>query len=196
MIFRHTIESVAGVGVKSKKIIGYTRRVYFDYAMLKRALGGRRFERSLEIGCGFGRVSPFIAEYSEKHYAIDPNREFIWLAKKHFSGIKFELGKAQETRYPDNHFDLVVSMMCLTHFTPAEFRRAAEEIKRVMRDGGLLYLCETTKNSPSAIIPHYAHDYVREFNGLKLVDHFEPDRHRGDWVFRKTDTRAGVVEDE
>ena len=49
----------------------------FNRELLAAALGARRFRRSLEIGCGFGAQTPWIAEHSDEAHAIDPNPEVL-----------------------------------------------------------------------------------------------------------------------
>src|SRR5258708_31109010 len=53
-------------------------RHYYEVMQLRRCLGfmvgqGVKPGRSLEIGCGFGRLSPYIAEHFDQHTAGDIN---------------------------------------------------------------------------------------------------------------------------
>ncbi len=121
----------------------------FNRELLVEALAGRPFRRSLEIGCGFGAETPWIAEHSREAHAIDPNSEVLDEARRWYRSVKFRVARAQDLPYPDSHFDLVVSWTVLQHIPPEEIGAVSLEIKRVLADDGVLLLFESMKNKRS-----------------------------------------------
>jgi SAM-dependent methyltransferase len=109
--------------------------------------------KSLEIGCGYGRLSPWIADLSEQHIAIDPNKESIEKAREQYPHIQFQNELAQELPFKENTFDLLVAWTVLQHIPPNKIQSATDEIQRVTKNDGLLIVTENTKednNGPTA----------------------------------------------
>ena len=52
-------------------------RIYYEVSQIRESLGERQFDRSLEVGCGYGRLSGWIAEYAEDAVAIEPNTDAL-----------------------------------------------------------------------------------------------------------------------
>ena len=122
---------------------------YFNATLLRRAVGERRFRRSLEVGCGWGARTPWIAELAEEAHAIEPNGEALTDARAWFPRVTFHEAKAQSIPYPDQHFDLIVLWSVLQHIPPDAIVAATEEIGRVLSPDGLLLLFETTSERRS-----------------------------------------------
>lgn len=53
------------------------------------------FERSLEVGCGYGHLSSWLARLSGAHHAVDPNSETIEMARTHYPQVDFREASAQ-----------------------------------------------------------------------------------------------------
>ena len=87
----------------------------------------------LEVGCSSGFYSEVveIAGLPIKYSGCDYSEAFIRLAKEKYPSVEFTVGDATALRYPDRHFDVVVSGCCLLHIP--EYARAIEEAVRVAR---------------------------------------------------------------
>lgn len=78
--------------------------------------GGERLvrrKRVLDLGCGDGRFALGVARLASSVDGLDPDAGAIAAAKKsaHKSGlgnVRFAVGAAQQLRYPDAAFDVVV----------------------------------------------------------------------------------------
>ena len=110
--------------------------------LLNQAIESYHAKRSLEIGCGYGRLSPWIADHSEQHYAIEPESVLLRDAKQLYSNIHFYQAKAQKLPFPNCYFDLCVSWTVLGHILPKELTKAVREIKRVCTPRAIIILAE------------------------------------------------------
>lgn len=119
--------------------------LFRDIQYLKEALKGVKANRSLEIGCGYGRLTPFIAEYSNEHFAIDPESKLLKVAGELYPTVKFFHAYAQDLPFPDNYFDLCVIWTVLQHVPPELINKAIEEIKMVTKANGVIILAEETE---------------------------------------------------
>jgi ubiquinone/menaquinone biosynthesis C-methylase UbiE len=81
-----------------------------------REWGGARLvrgKRVLDLGCGDGRFAVGVAPMASSVVGIDPDGEAIAAAKKNmraagFRNVRFGVGSAQDLRFPDGAFDVVI----------------------------------------------------------------------------------------
>lgn len=99
-------------------------------------------ERSLEVGCGYGRLSPWIAEFSRAHAAVDPDAGAVAVAAAEYPWIEFAVGRAGALPYGDDAFDLAVTWTVLQHVDEERIADAAAELRRVLAPGGRVVCCE------------------------------------------------------
>jgi ubiquinone/menaquinone biosynthesis C-methylase UbiE len=120
--------------------------------------------RSLEIGCGFGRLSPYIAEHFEQHTAVDINTWAVSEASRFYPKISFSVASATELPFSDHSFDAVITWTVLQHIPNLLVGKALSEIKRVANPESLIILCEATLHAgkPEKDGQH-THDRFPEF---------------------------------
>jgi ubiquinone/menaquinone biosynthesis C-methylase UbiE len=92
----------------------------------------------LEIGCGVGAVSAFLATHNAVHVVgIDQDPEQVEYARRTHAPserLSFGVGDASQMAFDEGTFDLVLSVNVLHHVP--EWRGAIAEIARVLRPGG------------------------------------------------------------
>ena len=71
----------------------------------------------LDVGCGTGTMSKILYGAGADIYAIDLSRKSIESVNKAYPEIKAKVGDALHLDFPDNHFDIVISIGVL-HHTP------------------------------------------------------------------------------
>jgi ubiquinone/menaquinone biosynthesis C-methylase UbiE len=140
----------------------------FELLCVQALLNGRQFEKSLEVGCGFGRLSPHFARRSTRHVAIDINDEALALARSTYPEIDFRHASATDLPFADAEFDLVSTWTVLQHIRPPIIERVVKEIARVLASKGTLLICEETRlaNEPLSGNAHTWHRTVDSYRAL------------------------------
>ena len=103
----------------------------------------RPVEHVLDLGCGNGRHAIYLARQGLKAAGIDVSEQAIeWArawAKREGLEIDFRTGNIEHLPFADNTFDVVVSHGVLDHVHMETARKAAAEVRRVLRPKGLFY---------------------------------------------------------
>jgi 2-polyprenyl-3-methyl-5-hydroxy-6-metoxy-1,4-benzoquinol methylase len=90
----------------------------------------------LDIGCGGGTLTGWMAEFGWDVYGIDPSEHACKVAEKR--GIKVFCGELTDAKYPDKFFDVIVMAHSLEHiYNPVE---TLHEVHRILKDDGLLII--------------------------------------------------------
>lgn len=121
----------------------------YEVEYIRKVLQGRRFQRSLEIGCGYGRLSPVFRKYAQTHIAIDINQDALRNARNCYPALTFVGGSTTALPFRDECFDLVVAWTVLQHVPPQTIGLALTELRRVVRPEGRFLLCEETRDTES-----------------------------------------------
>ena len=95
----------------------------------------------LEVGCGDGRLSAFLAREAENLVAIDPDETRIEAARQAVKNVDFRIGSGESLEFPKDSFDLVFFGFSLHH---QDGFAALAEAKRVLKPGGDILLIEPT----------------------------------------------------
>ncbi len=100
----------------------------------------------LDYGCGRGEFSRMLADLGADVYGIDISPELIGKAQMFatqgngcFGSVRFFVGDAHRTPFPDNFFDYVLGNGALHHL---DLDRAFAEIARITKPGGKVRFME------------------------------------------------------
>lgn len=143
-------------------------RTFYEVRVLRKVLETLpkvpRPTRSLEIGCGYGRLSPNIADYVDEAHSVDINTKGLEDARKYYPQVKFSEASATDLPFEDDFFDVLVSWTVLQHVMPNLIDRAFSELNRVLKDSATVILCEATlhADNPQGLDSH-THDRSPEF---------------------------------
>jgi arsenite methyltransferase len=96
-------------------------------------------DRVLDVGCGTGRLTRWIAEITGRDCVrgIDPLVDRVAVARARAPGLSFEVGRAEDlSAFANDSFD-AVCMSAVFHWV-GDRPKALAEVRRVLRPGGRL----------------------------------------------------------
>jgi SAM-dependent methyltransferase len=97
-------------------------------------------DRALDFGCGVGRLTQALAREFARVDGVDQAKGYIQLAERHNAHqerVSYQVS-GTELPFPDEQFDLVLSLITLHHIPPRQQLHFLSEFVRVARLNGLL----------------------------------------------------------
>jgi SAM-dependent methyltransferase len=145
--YRWTDREVVDVGGPEFAI-----RTYLEQAgvreFLRRVAADGRLGRGCEVGAGYGRMCPVLLEFCDQVVAFE--REPDLVARGGFLQPEVEFRRVDslgELTAGDGEFDFALTFTVIQHLSHAAAEAALAEIRRVVRPGGHVLLCEESDES-------------------------------------------------
>ena len=110
----------------------------WNFANLKKFLKNKHINKSLELGCGTGRLANSLFQISNEVYGVDLSQEVLKIAKQKYPKLKLECSQIINLPYSDNYFDMIIINGSLHHFFAVE--KTFKEARRVLKTGGAFVL--------------------------------------------------------
>ena len=110
----------------------------WNFANLKKFVANNKIHKTLDLGCGTGRLSNSLLQISDQVYGVDVSTEVLKIAKKKYPKLKLSQAEVTDLPYQDNYFDLIIINGSLHHFFAVE--ETLKEAYRVLKSGGLLVI--------------------------------------------------------
>ncbi len=118
----------------------------------------------LDIGCGGGFTSEFIAKKGAAVSGIDLSDVSIETAKMHSKEsdliIDYRSGTAENLPYENDSFDVIICVDVLEHLEDAAI--AIAEVKRVLKPGGIFLFDTINKTLKSKFIMIWLLEYIKK----------------------------------
>ena len=134
--------------------------------------------RVLDIGCSIGQSTTALKNnFPEAEvWGIDHSAPMVRYAHRRAvmldEDVNFAQRLAEDSGFPDNHFDLVYSMI-LFHEIPTRIAaQVVREVARVLRPGGLFVVHDFVSTGNSTPLQLYHRDYDCRFNGEPYAQEF------------------------
>ncbi len=109
----------------------------------------RGMKRILDLGCGAGRHTVYLAEREFEVYGIDIAEEGVkkaeTLLKEKGLHANVRVGSVSKLPYEDNFFDGIISVRVIHHGRIDAVRKTIEEIERVLKPGGFVFVAVRKK---------------------------------------------------
>jgi ubiquinone/menaquinone biosynthesis C-methylase UbiE len=127
----------------------------------------------LDFGCGPGRFTAKLAEAIHgQAIGVDPIKELLKLVPSHTDKVVFKRMKKTHIPLSDDSVDVVWCCLVLGGIRNPALSKCINEICRILRPGGLLFLVENTSektNNPSSSwLFHSISDYQSMFPAINL----------------------------
>jgi ubiquinone/menaquinone biosynthesis C-methylase UbiE len=123
-------------------------------------LGARPAPRArvLDLGCGTGADAIFLAGQNYDVHGLDFSAEALRLARQRAGErsvvLAWHESSALKTPFDDGYFDLITDRGCCHYMAGSIRRQYAEEVARILRPGGTLFLrgCRIPEDTSFATI--------------------------------------------
>lgn len=135
--------------------------------------------KALDLGCGTGTLTLMLKQAypSANVTGMDGDPKVLEIAREKSSSveIQWDQGFASALRYPDSAFDRVITSLVIHHLVTEDKRRAFQEIYRVLKPHGELYVLDfgAPHSVLGRLITAYMHgleEAADNFDGL--IPHF------------------------
>ncbi|ABD89706.1 class I SAM-dependent methyltransferase [Rhodopseudomonas palustris] len=113
-----------------------------------RALQGASPARLLDIGCGPGLIHAFLPAAEIQLTGVDVNAGAIAAAQAQHQANAYLTYDGRALPFEDASFDIAVAICVIHHVPPAEWGGFVREVRRVLRPGGVMVVCEHNPLNP------------------------------------------------
>lgn len=106
-----------------------------------RLLQGKKFDRAVDVGGGYGRLSVFLRNFADEVTLAEPSQQQLDIAKEFLPGkptVTPVLARAEDLPFEDTSVDLVLVVRVLHHLPNP--MPAFEEINRILKKDGYFLL--------------------------------------------------------
>ncbi len=151
-----------------------TKKYYFEY------FNEIKGKTVLEIGCGSGGGTELILKYfsPQQIIATDLDHRLISLARRNVQNrrITFEKADATKLTYKNESFDAVFDYGVIHHIPLPEWRECLNEIYRVLKPGGKLFVWDVSIESFNTVYGRIIklftpHPYSRMYRKQEFVNY-------------------------
>ncbi|HZU80975.1 MAG TPA: class I SAM-dependent methyltransferase [Acidimicrobiales bacterium] len=158
-------------------------QTYYD--RLRDELNGKPLDRALlrllaedagagasvaDVGCGPGHVAAWLAGLGQGAVGIDLSPSMVELGCARYPAVEFRVGDILDLPAADGEFAAAVALYVLIHLAPDELSRAAGELWRVLRPGGLLLVAFHAGDEVRHLDDWWEHEVDLDFRFLSLSD--------------------------
>jgi 2-polyprenyl-3-methyl-5-hydroxy-6-metoxy-1,4-benzoquinol methylase len=161
-------------------------RTFYDAQNIRNILtpflgGGGKVGRACEIGCGYGRITPVLAEYATNVIGFEREKSLVQMAETLVKDVEI-INVAKLADFADKGaFDLIMTCTVLQHLADQECSEVTSLIKKSVNDNGYALIIESTDTTNLSVIgntkrgdkflsrPRSESDYIEMMKPLKLV---------------------------
>ncbi len=102
----------------------------------------------LDVGSGIGLTDQFLTGEFRNLYGIDVSGGAVENAKKRNPNVQYQNYDGERMPFDDNYFDLAFAINVMHHVPPQQWENFINEMKRVVRNGGIIAVFEHNPFNP------------------------------------------------
>lgn len=102
----------------------------------------------LDLGCGIGNYHAFVQPHVKALHGVELSSECLKIAKKINPMVEYTHYDGDIIPFKDNHFDAVFTICVMHHVPPQNWPGFVDEIRRVLRPGGIFAVYEHNPYNP------------------------------------------------
>jgi ubiquinone/menaquinone biosynthesis C-methylase UbiE len=106
----------------------------------------------LDVGCGIGNLHPFLTGVVHTIKGVDISSECIATARERNPSVDYQVYDGKQLPFADASFDAAFTICVMHHVPPADWPLFAQELKRVVKPGGIALVFE---HNPYNLLTRY-----------------------------------------
>jgi SAM-dependent methyltransferase len=113
----------------------------FESILNKNGLSISGFESILDFGCGYGRLTEHLLQFSEnaKVSGCEIDKKHVDSCRKRFTDVVFIANDVlPPLNFPDNSFDFIITYSVFTHLSEDAHKKWLEELSNKIKPGGVM----------------------------------------------------------
>ncbi len=95
---------------------------------------------ALDLGCGNGKTVSTLIDNGFDVTGVDFSKVAIEQCRNSFKNSRFEVASVTDLPFEDDSFDYVTAVHVLEHLDDPALERTVNEIRRVLKDGGYVFI--------------------------------------------------------
>lgn len=135
------VTTAEGYDAWAERYDGPNDLVDMEQPVVHEILAGLPTGTALDAACGTGRHAAYLASLGHIVIGVDISPEMLAVARSKVPGADFRDGDLHKLPVPDQHVDLVVCALALTHVP--DLAPVLAEFARVLRPGGHLVISDS-----------------------------------------------------
>jgi len=104
--------------------------------------------RVLDVGCGVGLLHPYLTGKIGRLDGVDISAASLEVARKDNPAVHYQIHDGQSLPYSDAAFDCAMAVTVMHHVPPQDWMVFLNELRRVVRPGGLVVIIEHNPLNP------------------------------------------------
>lgn len=145
-----------------------------DMPRIARLFKKKGVKKVLDLGCGSGRHTIYLAKNGFDVYGIDIAPVGIeltkdWLRQERLHA-DLKLGSVyQKLPYEDNFFDALIAIQVINHGKIENIRKLIKEMERILKPEGLIFITARRRILKDWLINSIKREIFRESNGIEIL---------------------------